>query len=140
MGGIPQGVHIIAGTLDRVNISLRQKLLIGLIDGIVGYAQLFGQRTDGGKLAVLYGILYNILFDCGIQLVIQRNIRLFMEVSILATLGGACAMSVPIGFNSKGLPAGMQLVGKPRTDYELLQFCAAYQRANDFVGQFPPKY
>ena len=64
----------------------------------------------------------------------------WMEVCIAATLGSNCAMSVPAGFSKSGLPTGMQIIGKPRTDFELLQFCTAYEAVNDFVGKYPPEY
>jgi len=62
----------------------------------------------------------------------------WMEASIAATLGCNAAMSVPAGFNKDGLPTGMQLIAKPRTDFELLQFCKAYEEVNDFVRKYPP--
>lgn len=62
----------------------------------------------------------------------------WMEVSIAATLGCNAAMSIPAGFSKEGLPTGMQLIAKPRTDFELLQFCKAYEAVNDFVGKYRP--
>lgn len=62
----------------------------------------------------------------------------YMEVSIAATLGACAALSVPVGFNKDGLPAGMQLIAKPRTDFELLQFCLAYEKINDYANTCRP--
>lgn len=39
------------------------------------------------------------------------------------------AISVPCGFTDDGLPVGLQLVGRPRGDAELLNFANAFQKA-----------
>jgi amidase len=53
----------------------------------------------------------------------------WMEVVIYATLAGLPSISVPVGFNAQGLPMGMQLIGKPQGDFELLQLAKAYEDA-----------
>jgi amidase len=57
----------------------------------------------------------------------------WMEVVIYATFAGLPAISLPLGFGThgmgKGLPAGIQIIGKPQADLELLQFAAAYEMA-----------
>lgn len=51
----------------------------------------------------------------------------WMQVSAFATLGGCPALNVPVGFDGKGRPMGMQLIGQPRGDLAVLQACAAYE-------------
>jgi amidase len=53
----------------------------------------------------------------------------WMEVVIYATFAGLPCISVPVGFDERGLPMGMQLIGKPRGDFELLQLAHAYEQA-----------
>jgi amidase len=53
----------------------------------------------------------------------------WMEVVIYATLAGLPSISVPVGFNAQGLPMGMQLIGKPQGDFELLQLANGYEGA-----------
>jgi len=57
----------------------------------------------------------------------------WMEVVILPTLTGCPALSVPAGFAtagaSKGLPMGLQIIGRPRDDLSVLQLGQAYERA-----------
>jgi amidase len=53
----------------------------------------------------------------------------WMEVVVIATFAGLPAVSVPVGFSSAGLPMGMQLIGRPRGDLELLRLARAYERA-----------
>ncbi|MGA2551994.1 MAG: amidase [Burkholderiaceae bacterium] len=61
----------------------------------------------------------------------------WMEVVIGATLAGLPAMSVPAGFGAAGLPMGIQIIGPPRGDWEVLQLAFALEKA---VGGFvrPP--
>ncbi|MBC7203481.1 MAG: amidase [Pusillimonas sp.] len=53
----------------------------------------------------------------------------WMEVTILPTLTGSPALSVPAGFNKHGLPCGLQLIGKPGADWQILQLGRAWERA-----------
>jgi amidase len=57
----------------------------------------------------------------------------WMEVVIYATFAGLPSISVPLGFGmtglGKGLPAGLQIIGKPQGDFELLKLAAAYEKA-----------
>ncbi|MBZ9988339.1 amidase [Mesorhizobium sp. BH1-1-5] len=51
----------------------------------------------------------------------------WMQVSAFATLGGCPALNVPAGFDDKGRPMGMQLIGRPRGDLAVLKAGAAYE-------------
>lgn len=51
----------------------------------------------------------------------------WMEVSAFATLGGCPAVNVPVGFDHRGRPMGMQLIGRPRGDLAVLKAAAAYE-------------
>ncbi len=52
----------------------------------------------------------------------------WMEVTIYATLAGLPAISVPAGFHPNGRwPAGLQLIGKPHGEAQLLAMAAAYE-------------
>jgi amidase len=45
----------------------------------------------------------------------------WMEVVIYATYAGLPCASVPVGFSKEGLPIGIQLMGRPKSDRALLQ-------------------
>ena len=63
----------------------------------------------------------------------------WMEVVIYPTFAGLPAISVPAGFNAQGLPMGLQLIGKPKGDFELLQVAHAYAMATqDLIQKRPP--
>jgi amidase len=59
----------------------------------------------------------------------------WMEVVIYATFAGLPAISIPAGFGSnstgshRNLPMGLQLIGKPRGDAQLLRIASLFQAA-----------
>ncbi len=53
----------------------------------------------------------------------------WMEVVIIATFAGLPCISVPVGFSATGLPMGMQLIGPPRSDLEVLRLAKLYEAA-----------
>jgi len=62
----------------------------------------------------------------------------WMEVVIYATFAGLPCISVPAGFDDRGLPMGLQLIGKPRGDVAVLQLAHAYeQAAQDVLARRP---
>jgi amidase len=48
------------------------------------------------------------------------------------------AMSVPAGFTSTGLPVGLQIVGRHRDEWSLLQIAYAFEQATRHGGRRPP--
>jgi amidase len=62
----------------------------------------------------------------------------WMEVVIGPTLAGLPVISVPVGFSEEGLPMGMQLIGRPRGDLEVLRLAQAYELMTDWWRQSPP--
>ena len=62
----------------------------------------------------------------------------WMEVVLTATLTGAPALNVPVGFNSDGLPMGMQIIGKNHADLAVLQLGYAYDQATHWVRDHTP--
>ena len=57
--------------------------------------------------------------------------------TIPASLAGLPAISIPCGFDSKGLPVGLQLMGKGFDEATLLRAAYAYQQATDFHRRKP---
>ena len=67
--------------------------------------------------------------------------RLLAEVTRLTrwvNYLGVPALSVPCGFDSRGLPMGMQLVGRAFAEGALLSAGRAYQRETDWHRRMPP--
>ena len=48
------------------------------------------------------------------------------------------AISVPAGFTSDGLPVGIQIVGKQRDDFGVLQLAHAFEQATNVGRKRPP--
>ena len=65
----------------------------------------------------------------------------WMEVTIYATIAGLPAISVPAGFHTNGRwPAGLQLIGRPQGDAELLRIAAAYEaQIGELLARRPPE-
>jgi amidase len=62
----------------------------------------------------------------------------WMECTIYATLAGLPAISLPCGFSEAGLPMGLQIIGKPQGDAELLALATAYEElAQDVLRRRP---
>ena len=53
----------------------------------------------------------------------------WMTVCCAISVTGLPAISVPAGFTSTGLPVGLQILGKPRGDLELLRIAHAFEQA-----------
>jgi aspartyl-tRNA(Asn)/glutamyl-tRNA(Gln) amidotransferase subunit A len=52
-------------------------------------------------------------------------------------LTGLPNVSTPCGFTSEGLPVGMQLIGRPFGEGDLLEIAQIYERENDWVSRHP---
>lgn len=63
----------------------------------------------------------------------------WMETVTPWTLAGCPVISVPVGFNAQGLPMGMQLVGPPQADRDVLCLAHAYEQASDWVHARQPE-
>jgi aspartyl-tRNA(Asn)/glutamyl-tRNA(Gln) amidotransferase subunit A len=55
--------------------------------------------------------------------------------TIPLNLAGLCGLSLPCGSSSEGLPIGLQLLGKPFAEAEILQAAWAFEDATDFGGK-----
>lgn len=65
------------------------------------------------------------------------NYLQWMQICCAITLTTLPAISVPAGFTADGLPIGLQIVGKPHADLELLQFARAFEGIRRHAGQHP---
>jgi len=57
--------------------------------------------------------------------------------TVPASLAGLPALSIPCGFDEKGLPVGLQLMGNHFTEARLLGAAHAYQQATDWHRRVP---
>jgi len=69
----------------------------------------------------------------GAEAVIQRLTRFTRPSNYL----GLPALAIPAGFTPRGLPVGMQLIGRSFDEATLLRIGAAFQRVTDFHDRVP---
>jgi amidase len=62
----------------------------------------------------------------------------WMKSAYYVTVTGHPAISVPCGFTPEGLPVGLQLVGRHRDDFGVLQLAYAFQEATGLWRRRPP--
>lgn len=62
----------------------------------------------------------------------------WMEVVIGPTLAGLPSINVPVGFGERGLPMGMQLIGRHHADLAVLQLAHAYEQIARWRDTRPP--
>jgi amidase len=61
----------------------------------------------------------------------------WMEVTTLATLAGCPALAVPAGVNEAGLHIGLQLIGRPGGEMDLLSWAEQAERRSAFTVAAP---
>lgn len=61
----------------------------------------------------------------------------WMAICCMITVTGLPAISIPGGFTPEGLPIGIQLVGKPRGDLELLKIAHWFEQSTKYYQQRP---
>jgi len=82
-------------------------------------------------------------FDTGIDWIREINGQAmqtyidWMTICCAITVTGLPAISVPAGFTPEGLPVGLQIVGKPRGDLDVLKLAHAFEQATGFHTQKP---
>jgi amidase len=53
---------------------------------------------------------------------------------------GQPAITIPAGFSGGGLPIGLQIVGRPHGEFEMLSLAAAFERARPWAHLRPPLF
>ncbi|WP_109472308.1 amidase [Ornithinimicrobium cavernae] len=78
-----------------------------------------------------------VLYPDEVDGVPMRNYLEWMRSSYLITVTGCPALSVPAATTSDGLPVGLQVIGRPRSDFSVLQLGHAVEQAVDLSGLRP---
>ena len=61
----------------------------------------------------------------------------WMEVVIMASIGGIPSINLPTGFDATGRPMGLQVMGKFGHDSRVLQFGLAYEQITNYLDRKP---
>jgi len=70
--------------------------------------------------------------------VVMDTYHRWMQVMIPISMSGCPALSVPAGFNDRGLPMGIQIVGPNHAEMACMQLAHAYDRVTSWVTTRPP--
>ncbi|WP_072802437.1 Asp-tRNA(Asn)/Glu-tRNA(Gln) amidotransferase GatCAB subunit A [Rhodococcoides yunnanense] len=70
--------------------------------------------------------------------VVESATGAYSRMSAPANVTGLPALQVPAAFSSTGLPIGVQIIGKPFCEAEILQVGYALEQASDVVGRIAP--
>lgn len=62
----------------------------------------------------------------------------WMETVAPWSLAGLPVLNVPVGFDARGLPMGMQLVGRSHADLDVLRLGSAYDKATQWPARVRP--
>jgi amidase len=62
----------------------------------------------------------------------------WMKTCYFITVTGHPAISVPAGFSREGLPVGLQIVGRHRDDFGVLQLAHAFESQTQYWKRRPP--
>jgi aspartyl-tRNA(Asn)/glutamyl-tRNA(Gln) amidotransferase subunit A len=76
-------------------------------------------------------------FEVGSRVDDPLKMYLSDVMTIPANLAGLPAASIPCGFDSAGLPIGLQIITKPLAEAKLFEIAAAYQDATDWHRKAP---
>ena len=67
----------------------------------------------------------------------KNALALSAELTMFANYYGLPAVSVPCGFDSRGLPVGLQIVANRGDDSVALRFASQYEAASGFANRYP---
>jgi amidase len=62
----------------------------------------------------------------------------WIEISIGGTMGAGPVANVPAGFDARGVPIGIQILGPARADLAVLQLAYAYEHASGYARRRSP--
>ena len=60
--------------------------------------------------------------------------------TISANLSGIPAISIPVGFDNRGLPIGLQLIGRSFDEQGLLNLAHSYQQVTHWHQEIPTEF
>lgn len=66
-----------------------------------------------------------------------RTLYSLSEFTRFVNFLGLPAISIPAGFDPRGRPVGLQIIGRPQQDLPLLALAASFQSATDWHGRIP---
>jgi aspartyl-tRNA(Asn)/glutamyl-tRNA(Gln) amidotransferase subunit A len=117
---------------DYVNAQrLRRQFVAAFLNLFTGIDVMLTPTTP----TVAKGIGENTVFIGGVEEDFRLATTRFVRgINVL----GFPALSIPCGFDSEGMPIGLQLIGRPFAERQLLAVAAALEDGTQFHKQSPP--
>ena len=99
------------------NKALKAKKLIqnAFLDAFKKYDMLLGPVAPTTALKMYLGDIYTVMIN----------------------IAGMPSMSVPCGFDKDNMPIGMQIIGKPFEEAEIMSAAKAFENVTDFHNKLP---
>ena len=113
-------------------LQMRTGLLRTFVEGVYAHCDVLATPTLALPVPTLAAT--DVGGDPSMWRVIASLVRCTAPFNYL----GVPALSVPVGPTASGLPAALQLVGRPFAESTLLRVAAAYQRETDWHERVPP--
>jgi amidase len=117
---IERGQNITATALLQAEAD-RDRLYLNFLDFFEQYdvlitpsASVLPFRHDQGEILDINGRPQHTIID-------------YLKITYTISLTGLPAISIPCGWSASGLPIGLQVIGKPRGEHDLLSIAAACQ-------------
>ncbi|HQU08873.1 MAG: aspartyl/glutamyl-tRNA amidotransferase subunit A [Verrucomicrobia bacterium 21-51-4] len=97
------------------------------------FTSLFDQGVD----AIVTPTTPSVAFKAGDKTTDPLSMYLSDVYTVTANLAGIPGISVPCGFSKSGMPIGLQLLGKPLGEADLLTLAYQFEQAHDFHKKRP---
>ena len=142
-----------AGLADpRIESTLRKRLAKGLsisdaalgasLGARIALREAFLRRTLGGCDVALLPVMpirtpAVTEVDPALPTFKARTLFAMSRFTRFANYIGLPVLAVPVGFDTRGLPVGLQIVGRPDSDAALIEVGKALQARHDWHGRIP---
>lgn len=150
---VPLRPLLAEGLVDELKPELRWEIEQGLALDLAAVEEAMATRADWyARVVELFGRVDLVVapsaqvFPFDAALTWPREIagramdsyHRWMETVVPWSLAGVPVLGMPAGFDPRGLPTGVQLIGPPGADARVLAAAVAYERATRWVDHRPP--
>jgi aspartyl-tRNA(Asn)/glutamyl-tRNA(Gln) amidotransferase subunit A len=94
-------------------------------------------RVFDGVDAIVAPVSPTAAFELGKKKFDPLQMYLSDVYTIPVNLAGICGVSIPCGMSSSNLPVGMQIIGKPFREHEILALAYEFESAHDYKNLHP---
>ncbi len=138
---------------DGFGSEVKKRIMLGTYVLSAGYQEAYYKKAQKVRTllirsfekayescdAVLLPVSPSSAFELGS---IRDPIQMYLQdiFTIPANLAGLPAISVPSGFDTQGLPFGLQFIGPQLHDVPVMQYAHAYEMATLHTRQTPPAF